>query len=166
MTVAPGRLGLMAALLLGGERRCRLDSQRRSGMQRSLAAKATGSRAAWSAYTGATHDGLAGTDRAAINRLAWHGRGTTGRHSRTRRWRLGLAWRGTGLLLQPGYQIGTRGHDGTSGRLAGQIRTRGRRSNGHRRRRCSRSWSGRCRWSRFGRRRSGARDRLRSHRPR
>jgi hypothetical protein len=124
MAIAAAGLGCVPTLLFGGgQRSSRLHSQWRSGMQRSLPAK-TGRRAssasARAGNTRPTHDGLAGTNGAAINGLAGHWRGTTRGHAGARRLRLSLARRGTGLLQARHHIRAWRNHR-TRGGLAGEI---------------------------------------------
>ena len=168
MPVASTGLGLMPALLFGGgQRSSRLHAQRRSGMQRSGAAKSWGCAASsaspWAGNSRPSHYGLAWTNWAAINGLAGHRRGTARGHAGARRLRLGLTWRRT-CLLQTRHHVGTRRNYRTCRRLSSQIRTRwscsqrhgrrwSRRFNGGRRRRSRRGWNGRRSRGRMSRRR-------------
>ncbi len=138
MTVAPGGLALMAALLFGsGDQRSGLSAERRSRMQRSGATQTGHSAAGRTTQTGAAHHRLPGTNGAAVNWLAGNGRRTAGRHSGARRLR-SLPGRGTSLL-QTRHHIGTRGHyrprSGLSGEIRARLRTQGRSWNSSRSRR-------------------------------
>jgi hypothetical protein len=173
MAIPSGRFGLMTPLLLGGgHRRSRFGAQRRRGMQGARPAERSWTtwttRTPWAAgrtasHSGSTHHRLAGTNGAAIDRLAGDGRGAARGHPRPRGLlllSLPREWTRL-LLLQARHHVGTRRYDGARGRLSSQIRTRLRTQ------RCSRGW--RRQWrSRFARsrwrsRRCGAGHRLRWH---
>ena len=73
--------------------------------------------------SGTAHDGLAGADWSAINRLAGYWSSAAGRHAGARSLRLrSLAGCWTGLL-QAREDIGARGHHRSSRGLTGKIRT-------------------------------------------
>ena len=75
MAVAAARLGLMTALLLGGQRRGRLGAQWRCRVQRPGPPEAAGGcAAARRTDSRPAHNRLARTNRTAIDRLARHGR--------------------------------------------------------------------------------------------
>src|ERR1700734_1886696 len=89
MPVAADGLALMAALLLGWNRSRGFGAQRRGRMQSAWPSKSSRGPSTWSRRTaadsGAAHDGLAGANRTAIDRLSWHGRRTPGRQTGARR---------------------------------------------------------------------------------
>jgi hypothetical protein len=133
----------MTPLLLGGgHRRGWFGAQRRRGVQGARPAKcswaaARGGRA--SADTGSAHHGLAGTNGAAVDRLAGDRRRTARWHAGARRLLLRLPGSRTGLLLlQARHHIGARRHNRTRGRLSGEIRARLRAQGRSRSRRCQR----------------------------
>jgi len=111
-------------------------------MRRAWPAKGTGT--AWrsrsgraSAHPGSAHYGLAGTNGAAINRLARDRRGAASGHARPGRLWLNLPGSRTRLLLlQTRHHVGARRYDWTSGRLSCEIWTRLRTQ------RCARSGTG------------------------
>jgi hypothetical protein len=145
---------LYIAALVGRRRRGRLGAQRRGGMHRPLAllAHAGSGGTTGAARTAGTDDRLAGTDGAAVDRLAGDGR----------RWRLaGHRRPGRGLsggrlrlsLLETGDQVRARRHDRPRGGLTGKNRFRG--GSWRRRGRARRAWGGmglrwRGRWHRSG----------------
>jgi hypothetical protein len=170
MPVATAGFGLMTPLLLGGDGRGGFRAQGRGWMQRTRPAKGAGAsgrsgRAA--ADTGSTHHGLAGANRAAVDRLAWYGRRAASGHPGPGRLLLNLAGSRTGLLLlQSRHHIWTRGYYRTRRRLPGEIgarlRTQRRPRSGRGQRRRSFAGRGRLRnaddWRRCkrdGRRRHG-----------
>jgi len=142
MPIAATGFGLMTPLLLGGNGRGRLGAQGRRRMRRAWPAKGTGT--AWrsrsgraSAHPGSAHYGLAGTNGAAINRLARDRRGAASGHARPGRLWLNLPGSRTRLLLlQTRHHVGARRYDWTSGRLSCEIWTRLRTQ------RCARSGTG------------------------
>src|SRR5580700_4420079 len=98
MAIATAGLGLMTALLLGRNRRCRFGAKWRRGMQRARTTKTSRS-AGRRAHARSPHHGLAGTNGAAIDRLAGYRRRTARGHSGPRRLRRSLAGHRTSLLL-------------------------------------------------------------------
>ena len=127
MPVPADGLALMAALLLGWDRSRRLGAQRRRWMQSAGTAKCSGGRTPWrrrtASHSGPAHNGLAGANRAAIDGLPGHGRGTAGGQTWPRGL-LHLTGRWT-RLLEPGHHVGTRRNHWTRGWLSGQMLTRG-----------------------------------------
>ncbi len=119
MPFARGRLRRVAALLFGSRYGDRLEASGRRGMHGTHAAPI---RTGWSLArkSGTAHDGLAGANRAPINRLAGNG-------SRGPRWYAGTRQGRAGhrpclrlLLLQARDHVGIRWHDGPRRGLAGE----------------------------------------------